>query len=208
MLYDGDIIEHDGARFRVEFPFDDSGDTPWDSEDGHGPVSDWRNGRYTKTPGERELCSDHGQKRFYDFAEACRIALKDGWLGSSDATAFTPYMQAFRALADKPTGDNAMWAWIAAQCEAKGETFLAKLARRPKMRAARAAESDFDFLSDWCNDRWQYVGVVVELVYDDDEPTGETESVWGIESCSTDYLEETAHELAGELLASLKARAA
>lgn len=28
MLYDGDIIEHDGARFRVEFPFDDSSCVP------------------------------------------------------------------------------------------------------------------------------------------------------------------------------------
>lgn len=42
MLYDGDIIEHDGARFRVEFPFDDSGDTPWERDDGHGEVSDWK----------------------------------------------------------------------------------------------------------------------------------------------------------------------
>lgn len=64
MLYDGDIIEHDGARFRVEFPFDDSGDTPWERDDGHGEVSDWKRhafGQGSKPPkraGELILCWD------------------------------------------------------------------------------------------------------------------------------------------------------
>lgn len=60
---------------------DDAGDmgTPWDNEDGHGPVTDWV--RREKRPDELVLnhCVRTGQKRFYNFKEACAIALRDGW---------------------------------------------------------------------------------------------------------------------------------
>ena len=85
MLYDGDIIEHDGARFRVEFPFDDSDGTPWENDDGHGEVSDWKRHAFgqgskpPKRPGELILCWDHGSYRTYDFKGACEIARRDGW---------------------------------------------------------------------------------------------------------------------------------
>lgn len=83
MLFDGDTFDHDGHTFQVSFPWDDCRDLPWEREDGHGPVSDWRRagwrGYASKAPGERLLCWDHGSGRFYDFAEACRIALRDGW---------------------------------------------------------------------------------------------------------------------------------
>ena len=84
MLYDGDIIEHDGARFRVEFPFDDSGRAPWE-DDGHGEVSDWKRHAFgqgskpPKRPGELILCWDHGSYRTYDFKGACEIARRGGW---------------------------------------------------------------------------------------------------------------------------------
>lgn len=59
---------------------DDSGDmgSPWENEDGHGPVTDWV--RREKRPDEMVLntCRS-GQKRFYNFKEACAIALRDGW---------------------------------------------------------------------------------------------------------------------------------
>lgn len=79
-LHDGDTFEHEGARFRVTFQPDDTQDTPWEREDGHGPVSDWRKyGRARKAAGERVLCADRGAVRFYDFAEAVKIARRDRW---------------------------------------------------------------------------------------------------------------------------------
>ena len=74
MLYDNDIIEHDGSRFRVTFPYDDIDDAPWERDDGHGDISDWKRhafGQGTKPPkaaGELILCWDHGSYRTYDFA--------------------------------------------------------------------------------------------------------------------------------------------
>lgn len=160
MLYDGGTIEVDGHKFRVEFPYDDSGDAPWEREDGHGPVSEWTT--RAKRPGEMVLDRDRGSYRYYDFQEAVRIAKRDGW----DAE---PYGQ----------GTN-------------GE------------RAHRAAMADFDRLHRWCNDQWSYVGAVVELLDDDGEPTGDKDSLWGIESDCPDYLEEVARECAGEVLAQLE----
>lgn len=77
MLYDGDTITVRGRKFKVEFPYDDTGDTPWDSEDGHGPVSEWTT--RDKKPGERVLCSDRFSKRFYDYRAAVKTAKAEGW---------------------------------------------------------------------------------------------------------------------------------
>lgn len=53
-------------------------DAPWDRECGHGPVSEWTT--RAKQLGERVLVEDRrGAKRYYDFAEAVRIAKRDGW---------------------------------------------------------------------------------------------------------------------------------
>lgn len=59
---------------------------------------------------------------------------------------------------------------------------------------AEAVERDFNRLRAWCNDEWQYVGVIVT-----DEETGRAASLWGIESDSDDYLAEVARELADEM---------
>jgi hypothetical protein len=56
---------------------DDDNEVPWDRDCGHGPVSAWTS--RAKKPGERVLSEDHGSKRFYDFAEACKTAFADGW---------------------------------------------------------------------------------------------------------------------------------
>ena len=50
---------------------------PWKECDGHGPVSDWEH--RDKRPGELILNEDHGSKRFYDFAEAVKLARRNGW---------------------------------------------------------------------------------------------------------------------------------
>ncbi len=75
--YHTETIERDGLTFRVEHHYDHDSAEPWSQCDGHGPISDWE--RRDKRPGELILNSDHSSKRFYDFAEACRIARRDGW---------------------------------------------------------------------------------------------------------------------------------
>lgn len=77
-----DTIERDGYTFRVEHFHDTDNGAPWENEDGHGPVTGWES--RDKRPGELVLNSDCGSKRFYDYAEACRIALRDAW-GARDA---------------------------------------------------------------------------------------------------------------------------
>lgn len=70
-------IEHMGYTFRVEHVADHDHGAPWEMEDGHGVVSNWTT--RDKYPGELVLNSDRSSKRFYDLAETCRIALRDGW---------------------------------------------------------------------------------------------------------------------------------
>lgn len=80
----------------------------------------------------------------------------------------------------------------------------AKLAERlgrqptPGDIAAESVRRDMEYLRRWLNDDWWYVGVVVELL-DDDGDVVDERSIWGIESDSGDYLEETARDLAFEL---------
>jgi hypothetical protein len=76
---DGDFIECevDGFTARATLHIDDDTSPPWKREDGHGEVSEWT--RRDKKPGELVLNADHGNKRFYDYAAACRTALADGW---------------------------------------------------------------------------------------------------------------------------------
>lgn len=50
---------------------------PWDNEEGHGPVTGWT--RREKRPDELVLNSNRGDKRYYNFKDACAIALRDGW---------------------------------------------------------------------------------------------------------------------------------
>jgi hypothetical protein len=77
MLYDNDTFEHRGRKFTVTFPQDEHAEAPWEACEGHGPVSDWTT--RSKRAGERELHSDGRSYRYYDFAEAVRIAKRDKW---------------------------------------------------------------------------------------------------------------------------------
>ncbi len=70
-------------------------------------------------------------------------------------------------------------------------------------RAARAVESDFQFLRGWYHDDWHYVGVVVTARCPTcGEFCGPSESLWGVENSADEYLVETALELAEEILAA------
>ena len=88
-----------GYSVRVRVDPDEVNEAPWDNEDGHGPVSDWRP-RDSKAPGEMVLADDRGRCLFYDFAAAVRLARKDGWDSPPYKTG-TPGERAHRAaLAD------------------------------------------------------------------------------------------------------------
>jgi hypothetical protein len=69
--------ECDGFRLVATIHHDDHMGAPWEEHDGHGTVSDWTT--RAKRPGELVAAEDRGSFRYYDFAEACRIALRDGW---------------------------------------------------------------------------------------------------------------------------------
>lgn len=156
---------HEGHNFRVEILSDDDSTPPWEREDGHGPVSNWKRHAFgmgskpPKAPGEMILVWDRGAYLTYDFQEAVKIARKDGWNAE-------PY----------------------SATETAGQ------------RAHKAAMADFDRLRRWCADQWNYVGVVVHLVDDEGDDMGETDSLWGIESDASEYLDEAARECASEIL--------
>lgn len=65
-------------------------------------------------------------------------------------------------------------------------------------KAARAVEADYEYLRQWCNDEWFYVGVVVT-----DSDGNHLASLWGIESNSGDHINGIAAELFDEAHESL-----
>jgi hypothetical protein len=72
--------------------------------------------------------------------------------------------------------------------------------------AAKAVEADFERLRAWCNDEWTWCGVVVTMLDEDGDPIdGYEESLWGIESDASEYIKETAQELADQLIATIDA---
>src|SRR5690606_36343176 len=80
-----DTITVNGLTFSVNLEYDDCHGAPWEECDGHGPVSDWTS--RNKLPGERILNRDRGMYRYYDVAEATRIAKRDSWGIGPDAHA-------------------------------------------------------------------------------------------------------------------------
>lgn len=68
----------DGFDLTATIHHDEDSEAPWDREDGHGPVTDWMS-KDAKQAGYRVLNVDRGSARFYDFAEAVKIAKRDGW---------------------------------------------------------------------------------------------------------------------------------
>ncbi len=96
-LDDGDTFDYRGYRFRVHFAHDADTGEPWKEYDGHGPVSAWTT--RDKAPGERVLATDtdHTRRRYYDIAEATRIAKRDRW-GSRDDVGLTKGAKAAKAV--------------------------------------------------------------------------------------------------------------
>ena len=76
--FDGDrVTMPDGWYVEFKSEYDNDHGEPWKEECVLGPVTDWV--RRDKHSGERVLCSDGWVKRYYDFAEAMKIAKRDGW---------------------------------------------------------------------------------------------------------------------------------
>ena len=205
-LYIGDSEDFtlcDGA-FRVTIHHDQDHGAPWDEHDGHGPVSDWTT--RDKAPGELILSEDRRSKRYYDFAEACRVARRDDW-------GFMPHKLTIEADVEDRAPYTACGGWAIAGPfraydpenfnRAIAAVYAQHKATFPSARAyaAAAAMADFNRLRDWCNDNWTWCGVVVEALDEDGEPTGVEASLWGIESDARDYLWEVAEDLAAELIA-------
>ena len=123
--HDAEIFELDGRRFAWWVEPDETMGAPWDEHCGHGPVSDW-------TTREMVLHRDSWLVRYYDFAEACVIARREGW-GSAGDDGLKPRARSARAaMADYERlrqWCNDVWSWVGvvvtevnADDEAIGET--------------------------------------------------------------------------------------
>ena len=102
--------EVDGFKVRARIEHDSDSGPPWKEDDGHGPVTEWTSRE--KRPGERVLivADRGGSRRFYDFAEAVRLARKDGW----GAPTCTPEMTAGQKAAAAAEHDfDVLRAWCA-----------------------------------------------------------------------------------------------
>lgn len=218
-----ETFRHAGRAFAYRVESDSDMGEPWAEHDGHGPVSDWRRAGYTgrpsKEPGELTLCEDGGSARFYDFAEACRMARRDGWgfLPSPLRTARVDGK--WQAWIDGPTrvtrGRNVGGRYVPGRTF-RGRRFLAtspdiNAAIRavyaahaatfpsPRAYAAAAARADFERLAAFCRGAWEWVGIVVAPVGEYGPEWDSAVSLWGVESDSPDYHADVARELAGEI---------
>lgn len=83
MPYTSDTFTHRGNEFTASLDYDSGIGRPWEEHDGHGPVRAGGRHNYhgytSKLPGEMVLYSDRFSSWLYDYREACRIALRDGW---------------------------------------------------------------------------------------------------------------------------------
>lgn len=211
-VFDGEVreltIDGHTYRFRVNVENDDKG-APWDEEAGHGPVSDWTT--RDKRPGERVLSSDHGSKRFYDVAEANRIAKREGWgLSEAQRQALIARLAKDRVVR-RPVGEATVshrFGGLMLEHRRATETVTVpgrdpnKPLSEGEVRA-EAVRLDFEHLRRWAADQWNWVGVVVTLLGDDEDLDGLVandygHALWGIESDGDAYLEGMAIELMTE----------
>ena len=207
-----------GFTFVARIESDEDNPAPWQNEDGHGPVSEWRSsggvGHYArpcKAPGERVLHSDGIKALFYDFAEACAIARRDGWGPAFHSTDIERGANALVRVRARYFRGRDLETYTSDWCDdvndAHAQVREQLRASFPSARAyaAAAVESDFTRLREWCAGEWQYVGVVVR-VYRAGVELAE-ESTWGVESDAGEYLAEIANELAEQALEPARERA-
>ena len=104
-----------------------------------------------------------------------------------------------RVLHKRRYNEYYLYDWQAACKAARRDGWNAEPYDAPN-RIERAVQADFDRLRRWLNDDWWYVGVCVTVEGEDGEPVPDKyeHALWGIESDCTAYIEEVAHELAGQ----------
>lgn len=164
-----ETFEHCGLKFAAYTTHDDSHGRPWEEGDGYGIVRELRGDScYSSRPVKAP------GERFLSWERGWGLAYD--WQGT---------MKKARAEG-----------WGLSD-EARA-ALVARFGRDPRGRevVAESVRLDFERLRGWANDEWGYVGVIVELLDVEGEGTGETESLWGIESDSPDYHGEVARELA------------
>lgn len=206
MQFDTDI-ERDGFTLRATIDHDSDYGTPWDDEDGHGPVSDWT--KRAKLPGELVLCEDdRGSRRFYDFAEACRMALRDGWGWLPGSLRMERAGDNHQAILVMPDGSEPYHSdWHADINAAMNQVYAwHRATMSARAYASKAALADFNRLRDWCDYRWNYVGVIVTASRAGIELA--SDSLWGIESDAGDYLATVADECAAIAIDEARAKLA
>lgn len=95
--YGGSVCaESEGFHLSAIVERDDYYGAPWEEHDGHGPVSEWTT--RAKLPGEMVINRDGNSYRYYDYAEACKIARRDGWNAKPyDVEGETPRQRAAKA---------------------------------------------------------------------------------------------------------------
>lgn len=195
----------DGRIFRISIIADDTAGTPWENEDGHGPVSDFT--QRPKRPGELYVSGifqrNRPWARFYDFQEACKIARRDGWGVSPHSEHVETGANGLRRVHAHHFEGRELRLFVSDWHDdinaAYRQVYAAhKATMTPRQYAAMAARQDFERLKAWCDGEWHYVGVAVERLADD-ETVDATESLWGIESDAGPYLQEVAAELIDQL---------
>lgn len=89
-----------------------------------------------------------------------------------------------------------LYDWQAACKLARTEDWDAEPHGAPN-RIERAVQADFDYLRGWAKGDWEYVGVSVVRLGQDDEFE---HALWGVESSDTAYLRTVATELADDAI--------
>lgn len=184
--------------FTLTIEHDELHCAPWENEDGHGPVSDWTT--RAKRPGELILSSARGRHCYYDFAEACRIACRDGW-GFLPGNFRTEHGANSLVRLHVETFierrcETISTAWHDDMNDAIAALYAAHKATFPSDRAyhCAAARHDFELLRKWCDDEWHYCVVTVR-----NDETGESNSIGGIASDDEITLLECANSALEEL---------
>lgn len=166
-------ITHAGLSFNVYHEPDFDADTPWERGDGYGVVSEMVT--RSKRAGE--------------------LILEERYARQSSTRRYYDFAASMKIA--KRDGWGVSPEVHAAMTKAKGR------APTGNEITAKAVMVDFERLRQWCNDDWCYVGVVVELLDIDGGRTDLTESLWGVESFGTEYLKDTAIELADSIASQI-----
>lgn len=164
--YDLESFELFGLRFTSQLQRDEDHEPPWESSDGHGVVTDWMD----------TLDRDEAD------AQNLRPLSSD-----HGRTRYYDFAASIRiALKDK---------WGLGDEEMAKQRAMWEKEPTPEQITHRAVQLDYEYIRDWCQDGWEYVGVIVTL-----EGTEIDRSLWGIESNAEHYINETIGELAGEIV--------